>query len=215
MRASRPSAAWSLEQPIVPFPSSYWQRNKTCRGRCPWTISVSSLREPSRNATLLYLGQPWFNQTRLLCYLLSLSGSLQPLKPILRRPSVTSKNPDPLGLDKKLSAWLARTEIDVPPEEFIAQFFSAKLSTWDHYIHIRIAYVILTTYGRQKGKNMIFDGIEKFIARSPIASGRTFFGYSSCISVYATCLLPAHQTRRKSRLSIHLSHHQMILFASF
>ncbi|KAK0462486.1 ADP-ribosylation factor [Desarmillaria tabescens] len=91
-----------------------------------------------------------------------------------KQPPVASENSDPLELDKKLSAWLARTETDTPPEEFIAQFLSAKLSAWDHYTHIRIAYVILTTYGRQKGKDMIFDGIEKFIARSSIASGRTY-----------------------------------------
>ncbi|KAK0240867.1 ADP-ribosylation factor [Armillaria nabsnona] len=91
-----------------------------------------------------------------------------------KQPPVTPGTPDPLELDKKLSAWLAHTGTDIPPEEFIAQFLSAKLSTWDHYTHIRIAYVILTTYGRQKGKDMIFNGIENFIARSPIASGRTY-----------------------------------------
>ncbi|PBK95277.1 hypothetical protein ARMGADRAFT_1163892 [Armillaria gallica] len=91
-----------------------------------------------------------------------------------KQPPVNPGSSDPLELDKKLSAWLARTETDTPPEEFIAQFLSAKLSTWDHYTHIRIAYAILTTYGRQKGKDMIFDGIENFIARSPIASGRTY-----------------------------------------
>ncbi len=68
-----------------------------------------------------------------------------------KQPPVNPGSPDPLELDKKLSAWLARTETDTPPEEFIARFLSAKLSTWDHYTHIRIAYVILTTYGRQKG----------------------------------------------------------------
>ncbi len=68
-----------------------------------------------------------------------------------KQPPVNPGSSDPLELDRKLSAWLARTETDIPPEEFIAQFLSAKLSTWDHYTHIRIAYVILTTYGRQKG----------------------------------------------------------------
>ncbi|KAK0225362.1 ADP-ribosylation factor [Armillaria fumosa] len=91
-----------------------------------------------------------------------------------KQPPVTPANPDSLELDKKLSAWLARTETGTPPEEFVTQFFSANLPTWDHYTHIRIVYVILTTYGRQKGKDMIFNGIENFIARSSIASGRTY-----------------------------------------
>ncbi|KAK0505322.1 ADP-ribosylation factor [Armillaria luteobubalina] len=90
------------------------------------------------------------------------------------QPPVAPTSPDSLELDKELSLWLARTETDAPPEEFVTQFLLANLPTWDHYTHIRIAYVILTTYGRQKGKDMIFDGIENFIARSPIASGRTY-----------------------------------------
>ncbi|KAK0194876.1 ADP-ribosylation factor [Armillaria mellea] len=97
-------------------------------------------------------------------------SATSPSKP----PPGTLGSPDPLELDKKLSAWLARTETDPPPDEFITQFLSANLSTWDHYTHIRIAYVILTTYGRQKGKDMILDGIKNIIARSPIASGRTY-----------------------------------------
>lgn len=90
------------------------------------------------------------------------------------QPPVAPASLDSLELDKELSLWLARTETDAPPEEFVTQFLLANLPTWDHYTHIRIAYVILTTYGRQKGKDMIFDGIENFIARSPIASGRTY-----------------------------------------
>ena len=70
---------------------------------------------------------------------------------------MTSKqNPDPRSSDvlsDKLESWLARAENDTTPEEFIAQFEGITLPAWDHYTHIRIAYVILTTHGRQKGKN--------------------------------------------------------------
>ncbi|KAK0448602.1 ADP-ribosylation factor [Armillaria borealis] len=134
---------------------------------------------PSRGAALWYSGQLWFSQTRLLHYPPAFEWFIVAIESpsttsASKQPPVIPGSPDPLELDKKLSAWLARTETDTPPEEFISQFLSAKLSTWDHYTHIRIAYVILTTYGRQKGKDMIFDGIENFIARSPIASGRTY-----------------------------------------
>lgn len=53
--------------------------------------------------------------------------------------------------EKKLDSWLARADTDSSPEEFLIQFQSYTLPSWDHYTHIRIAYVILTTYGRQEG----------------------------------------------------------------
>jgi len=61
----------------------------------------------------------------------------------------------PETLAEKLDSWLARAEIDSSPQDFIAQFHTIKLPAWDHYTHIRIAYVILTTYGRQKGEHHV------------------------------------------------------------
>jgi ADP-ribosylation factor family len=55
------------------------------------------------------------------------------------------------GVSDKLDSWLARAKNDSTPEEFISQFENISLPSWDHYTHIRIAYVILTTHGRQKG----------------------------------------------------------------
>jgi len=60
------------------------------------------------------------------------------------------RSPDTLA--EKLHSWLARAEIDSSPQDFIAQFHAIELPDWDHYTHIRVAYVILTTYGRQKGE---------------------------------------------------------------
>ncbi|KAJ3929224.1 MAG: ADP-ribosylation factor [Lentinula lateritia] len=82
---------------------------------------------------------------------------------------------DPEGsFEKKLSSWISRAETDSSPEEFLSQFHAINLPSWDHFTHIRLAYVILTTFGRQKGKDMIFDGIEKYIRESPQTRGRTF-----------------------------------------
>ncbi|KAG5641485.1 hypothetical protein DXG03_005111 [Asterophora parasitica] len=75
---------------------------------------------------------------------------------------------------EKLESWVTRTAMDSTPEDFIFQFQSLSLPSWDHYTHIRIAFLLLTTYGRQKGKNMIFDGIERYISESPQTRGRTF-----------------------------------------
>ncbi|KAJ7178129.1 ADP-ribosylation factor [Mycena filopes] len=85
--------------------------------------------------------------------------------------------PDPSSasaLEAKLDEWLARAASDSSPAEFLAQFADCKLPAWDHYTHVRVAYLILTIHGRQKGKNLIFDGIEKYIAKSEQTRGRTF-----------------------------------------
>ncbi|KAJ7474841.1 ADP-ribosylation factor [Mycena latifolia] len=85
--------------------------------------------------------------------------------------------PDPRSveaLESKLEAWLSRAETDTPPDEFLRQFETLALPAWDHYTHIRLAYLLLTIHGRQKGKNLIFDGLERYIAQSEQTRGRTF-----------------------------------------
>jgi hypothetical protein len=62
--------------------------------------------------------------------------------------------PDPRSsstLADKFNSWLVRIDDDSDPQEFIARFHSFSLPAWDHYTHIRIAFVLLITYGRQKG----------------------------------------------------------------
>lgn len=68
-------------------------------------------------------------------------------------------------LSGKLESWLSRAENDSTPEEFISQFHGLSLPAWDHYTHIRIAYVNLTAYGRQQG-GFIFS----FLNRDPVDS---------------------------------------------
>lgn len=61
------------------------------------------------------------------------------------------------SLTETLESWLDRTESTL--QEFIYQFSSFTLPAWDHYTHIRITFVLLTTHGRQRG--------EKFTASDP------------------------------------------------
>jgi hypothetical protein len=61
-----------------------------------------------------------------------------------------SQAPDD-ALAQKLTSWVDRASKDVPPGEFLKAFEAIDLPSWDHYTHIRIAYTILKTYGRQKG----------------------------------------------------------------
>ncbi|KAJ6590870.1 ADP-ribosylation factor family-domain-containing protein [Mycena sp. CBHHK59/15] len=84
--------------------------------------------------------------------------------------SSTSAPPNPrspTALETKFGSWLIRAASDSSADEFLKQFEAIDLPSWDHYTHIRIAYLILTRFGRQKGKDMIFRGIEKYIAQSP------------------------------------------------
>ena len=65
-------------------------------------------------------------------------------------------------LAKRLEEWVERAERDSTPEEFITQFHNYSLPSWDHYTHVRIAYVILTMYGRSKGPEYFIQSLELF-----------------------------------------------------
>lgn len=74
------------------------------------------------------------------------------------------------------------TKVEIPAvpadelsdDEFLERFGSATLPDWSHKTHLRIAFLFLIRYGRQKGKNRIFDGIRNFIEHSDLARGKTF-----------------------------------------
>ncbi|KAJ7330442.1 ADP-ribosylation factor [Mycena albidolilacea] len=96
-------------------------------------------------------------------------------KPLVAAPVARIPNPhSAASLESKLDSWLARVENDSSSEEFLRQFDTLNLPAWDHYTYIRVAYLLLTIHGRQKGKNLIFDGLEKYIAQSEQTRGRTF-----------------------------------------
>ena len=54
----------------------------------------------------------------------------------------------------RFESFLSRGASDSPKELFLQQFEAFSLPSWDHYTHIRLAYTILTEYGRQKGESM-------------------------------------------------------------
>ncbi|TDL23002.1 Arf-domain-containing protein [Rickenella mellea] len=88
--------------------------------------------------------------------------------------SALSKDLSRTDIEKKLSSFLSRAEEDSPPCVFLRQFHEYDLPSWDHYTHIRLAYLILAIHGRQKGKDKIFDGIKDYIAKSKRTTGRSF-----------------------------------------
>ena len=73
-------------------------------------------------------------------------------------PNLESAAPNPRAqstLSEKLESWLMRIETDFEPEDFLTKFRSFTLPSWDHYTHIRIAYVMLTKYGRKEGNVLV------------------------------------------------------------
>ncbi|KAF4599091.1 hypothetical protein EYR40_006180 [Pleurotus pulmonarius] len=99
----------------------------------------------------------------------SSSKTNEPLAPTLERADLRNG-----GLAEKLDSWVTRASNDVPADEYLSLFEALNLPSWDHYAHVRIAYIILTKFGRQKGKDLIFNGIERYIKESGQAGGRTF-----------------------------------------
>ena len=68
-------------------------------------------------------------------------------------------------LEQMLFDWIER--VDLTEDEFLAQLEDAILEEWDHYTHLRIAWINLTRHGRKNGMVKIFDSIKSFIERSP------------------------------------------------
>ena len=74
-----------------------------------------------------------------------------------------------------MEEWLSRA--DNSDDEFLEQLWTYTLDSWDHRTHLRIAWILLTRHGRQKGLPLIFDGIKNFIEnsdRTKRARGTTF-----------------------------------------
>jgi hypothetical protein len=66
--------------------------------------------------------------------------------------------------EQLLHEWLERD--DAPDDIFLQQFNTYTLDKWDHYTHLRIAWLLLTRHGRQQGMDLIFEGIRLFIENS-------------------------------------------------
>ncbi|KAF7371161.1 ADP-ribosylation factor 4 [Mycena sanguinolenta] len=114
-------------------------------------------------------------ETEAFGWLLEAIETARAGKPPTSAPVAAAPNPQSAAaLESKLEEWLVRSENDSTAEVFLQQFETLNLPAWDHYTHIRIAYLLLTIHGRQKGKNMIFDGLQKYIAQSDQTRGKTF-----------------------------------------
>ena len=59
-------------------------------------------------------------------------------------------------------------------DEFLLKLESGQPSSWDHRAHLRLAWVYLTKFGRQIGKDKIFATIQHVIKTSDVARKTTF-----------------------------------------
>lgn len=60
--------------------------------------------------------------------------------------------------------------MDDPDEEFLAKLRDFTLDSWDHYTHLRLAFILLNKHGRREGMKLIFNDIKAFIENSPRTS---------------------------------------------
>jgi small GTP-binding protein len=80
--------------------------------------------------------------------------STEPVPSASVAPSADPNPRSPEALAAKVNAWLGRLETDCTPDELLDQFSSLSLPAWDQYTHVRLAYVILTKFGRARGTEL-------------------------------------------------------------
>ncbi|TFK24766.1 hypothetical protein FA15DRAFT_687363 [Coprinopsis marcescibilis] len=105
---------------------------------------------------------------------LEIAANVKPGAPPPEVPMNVLQPREPSVLAKRLDSWLRRVDDDLAPEDFVAKFNAYDLPSWDHYTHIRIGYLLLMAHGRQKGKDMIFEGLANYIANNAQTNGRAF-----------------------------------------
>lgn len=74
-----------------------------------------------------------------------------------------------------MSVWQSWLEVpDEPDDVFLQRLDACTLTDWGHRTHLRIAFVMLSRYGRRQGMERIFASIKKFIAAGTIAHKTKF-----------------------------------------
>jgi hypothetical protein len=81
----------------------------------------------------------------------------------------------PAALSAKLEDWLSRAEHDpMTADELLQRLYAVDLPSWDHYTHLRLAYILLLKHGRRQGKDKIFEGFKVYIDKSGKVLGKSF-----------------------------------------
>lgn len=118
-------------------------------------------------------------------------GLVSPPSSSAPAPTVSSTSLDPAYADhqKKIfdAAWEDWTSRLIAPDNnddaFIQQLLDFQLDIWDHYTHVRIAYIYLLRHGWEEGSRLIRESLANFIANShrtaaPNGGGGRSFHYT-------------------------------------
>ena len=68
------------------------------------------------------------------------------------------------GMSSLFIGWLRRD--DEPDDVFLGALRDYSLDSWDHYTHLRLAWILLGRHGRKEGMRQIFEAIKNFIENS-------------------------------------------------
>mmetsp|Transcript_34383 Transcript_34383/g.76369 ORF Transcript_34383/g.76369 Transcript_34383/m.76369 type:complete len:712 (+) Transcript_34383:82-2217(+) len=91
------------------------------------------------------------------------TGVMREIKARSTSSAASSKRED--EADDILSRWL-KVE-DEADEVFLASLEDFSLQSWDHRTHLRVAWLMLSKYGRKEGMQRTFSAIRAFIENSP------------------------------------------------
>lgn len=96
----------------------------------------------------------------------------QPAASMLDATSASPPPPLPPNSEDVRKDWMVRA--DIPEEEFLALLDTFQLDIWDHYTHVRIAWVLLNKHGIEEGFKRIEEALRRFIERSARTDHRSF-----------------------------------------
>ncbi|KAG2495517.1 hypothetical protein HYH03_006460 [Edaphochlamys debaryana] len=70
--------------------------------------------------------------------------------------------------EERLSAFLSEPQDPGDTDDaFLAAVEGCKPARWDHFAHLRLAWLYMVRYGRREGKQRLFDVIERYIKEGP------------------------------------------------
>jgi hypothetical protein len=113
----------------------------------------------------LYEGLDWLTETLKQPMPPSLSSQREVPKQQQEEAELSPDAREANRMEALLLEWMDR--VDVPDTEFLQSLEDITLEVWDHYTHLRIAWLYLTLFGRRVGMEKIFASIKRFIELSP------------------------------------------------
>jgi small GTP-binding protein len=134
----------------------------------------------------------------------ALSITAQPVGPTAEESMIAKAKADADRQQRVMAAteWVER--VDCPEDEFLALLESYQLDVWDHYTHVRIAWVLITKHGIRDGFNKVAEAIQGYIANSTRTDGKSYHATMTrfwCHMIAYCMHLASYQARDASALT--------------